>query len=174
MKLIVGLGNVGENYINTRHNVGFLVVEKLAEKLGSEWLIDKKFKSFTAKQGSLVIFSKPTNMMNNSGIAVQKLISFYHVQISDLWIIHDDLDIKLGQYKIQLGVGPKVHNGLNSVYEKLGNDKFWHVRIGVDNRDGENRTPGETYVLQNFSEEEAQVLNDVIDKLVKELLNITL
>lgn len=169
MKLIVGLGNIGEKYKGTRHNIGFLVVEKLAEKFQLSWQIDKKFEAEVARHDQLLIIAKPTTMMNNSGDTVQKLASFYHIETSDLWVIHDDLDIKLGQYKIQFGVGPKVHNGLTSIYEKLRNDKFWHVRIGVDNRDSENRTPGEKYVLEKFPDEEGGVIDRVYASVVQEL-----
>jgi len=158
MKLIIGLGNVGEKYKSTRHNTGFLVLDRLIYDLGfKNYELQKNLKTYILIHKSCVL-AKPTTMMNNSGDAVQKLVSFYHIKTSDLWVIHDDLDIKLGQYKIQFGVGPKVHNGLNSICEKLGNDKFWHVRVGVDNRNLENRISGEAYVLQKFTEEEEEMM----------------
>ncbi len=110
--------------------------------------------------------------MNSSGDAVRKFTSIYSLVPSDLYVVHDDLDIKLGKYKIQFGVGPKEHKGLNSIYEALGTKDFWHLRIGVDNRiaDKEKRIKGEEYVLQDFDDEELLVITNVIKKAVKDLV----
>lgn len=154
MKLIIGLGNPGEKYKNNRHNAGQMVVEHL-ERLGvPEGIVAKKTETF----------------MNDSGQAVSKLKNFYKVSLNDLYIVHDDLDLPLGQYKIQLGVGPKVHNGLISIEGILGDINFWRVRVGVDNRDPENRVPGEAYVLQDFTSEEMQTLKNVILDIIKEVV----
>ena len=108
--------------------------------------------------------------MNDSGLFVKKLKEKYpKMQLSDLYIIHDDLDIPLGAFKIQFGKGPKVHNGLNDIYEKAGTSDFWHVRVGVDNRNPENRTEGKEYVLEDFTEEEKLVLNGVIKQICNQL-----
>jgi len=107
--------------------------------------------------------------MNESGSFVKSLYTKYNIQNTDLYIIHDDLDIRLGEYKIQFGRGPKDHNGLISVDEALGTDQYWHVRIGVDNRPLDNRPMGEEYVLQNFTDEEIEILTPVIKKVCKEL-----
>lgn len=109
--------------------------------------------------------------MNDSGRFVKKLCTQYNIQTPNLWVIHDDLDIKLGDYKIQFGKGPKDHKGLNDVYEKLGTKDFWHVRIGVENRDPQDRVSGEEYVLQDFSKEEKAVIDSVIQKLTKDMTN---
>lgn len=155
MKLIIGLGNPGSKYVHNRHNVGHMVIDELQPTTRIKGLIIKKTDSF----------------MNNSGFFVKKQLSKYpSVTTSDLYIIHDDLDIQLGAFKIQLGKGPKVHNGLNDIYEKLGSDQFWHVRVGVDNRDPENRTKGDVYVLQDFTEEEKMVLNRVIKQICNQLV----
>lgn len=171
MKLIVGLGNPGEKYEDTRHNVGIMVVDKLSEKLqnsqSSKFQESKKLKSQILKIEDIIL-AKTTTFMNNSGESVSKLVNFYNIKPSDLTIVYDDLDIKLGEYKIQVGKGPKDHNGLNSIYDHLGNsfsNNFWHARVGIDNRKVENRTPGEVYVLQKFSEEEIGILKNVKSKL---------
>jgi PTH1 family peptidyl-tRNA hydrolase len=91
------------------------------------------------------------------------------INTSELWVIHDDLDIRLGDYKTQFGKGPKLHRGISSIEENLATKEFWRVRIGVDNRDPENRISGEEYVLQDFTKEEREVLDGVIRKLVREL-----
>jgi peptidyl-tRNA hydrolase, PTH1 family len=152
MKLIVGLGNPGEKYENNRHNVGHIVIDVL-EKLPNG------------------VTAKKTNVyMNDSGAEVKKLVNFYKVQANDLYIIHDDLDIPLGSFKIQKGKGPKVHNGVNDIEQVLGTPEFWRVRVGVDNRDPENRTKGDQYVLADFNKEEEKVLKDVTQKIVAELI----
>ena len=179
MKLIVGLGNPGEKYSESRHNTGFVVLDKLAQELGiKNYELSKKFQSLITKNPSL-IFAKPQTFMNDSGIAVSSLAAFYKLPATDIFVIHDDLDIKLGEYKIQKGKGPREHNGLLSIYEKLGHKDFWHVRVGIDNREVSNvskvsQVPnvmsGQDYVLQKFSEEERKVLNATSKKVVGELL----
>jgi PTH1 family peptidyl-tRNA hydrolase len=106
--------------------------------------------------------------MNDSGSFVKKIVDKYKPDLSDLYIIHDDLDIPLGSYKIQFGVGPKVHNGVNSVEIELGAKDFWRIRVGVDSRNPNDRTSGEEYVLQDFSEEEKKILDGIIEKICKE------
>jgi PTH1 family peptidyl-tRNA hydrolase len=152
MRLIVGLGNPGEKYTNNRHNVGDMAVDALLRK--------NLPKHFVVKKSDV--------MMNNSGIFVKKLVEQYRLNLSDLWVIHDDLDIPLGSYKIQKGKGPKLHKGILSIEKELGTDEFWRVRIGVDNRLGD-KTPGEQYVLQDFTKEEKDILNKAIEEVVGEL-----
>jgi peptidyl-tRNA hydrolase, PTH1 family len=153
MKIVVGLGNPGRDYENTRHNVGYMVVNSLKEiKLSNDVLVKK------------------TNVfMNNSGQFVEKLTKLCPLSSNSLYIIHDDLDIPLGSYKIQFGVGPKVHNGVNSVEEALGTKDFWRVRIGIENRAQRSELSGEEYVLQDFTKEEKIILDGVIEKICKEL-----
>lgn len=148
MKLIVGLGNPGTKYKNSRHNIGFMVVEEL-EKLK---LTD-------------VVLAKPQGFMNRSGIAVKKLSRIYHLTSNNLFVIHDDLDIELGKFKIGQK-GPKVHNGLKSIYEQIGFNNFWHVRVGIDNRMKTGfKGTGEEYVLQNFRPEEREIIKQVIEQV---------
>ena len=153
MRLLIGLGNPGEKYKGNRHNVGHMVVEVLLEKGAKKNLIAKKSDVF----------------MNNSGELVKKILDRYKLKAADLWVIHDDLDIPLGSYKIQKGKGPRLHNGINSIEEVLGSEDFWRVRVGVDNRNPEDRISGEEYVLQDFGAEEAKLLKPVIDQICKKL-----
>lgn len=152
-KLIIGLGNPGQNYINTRHNVGYKVTDELQKQ--------KLPKGFVVKKTDV--------FMNNSGSFVKKFVDTYKLDLADVYIIHDDLDILLGNYKIQLGRGPKDHNGLASIDAELGSNEYWHVRVGVDRRDPLNRVIGEEYVLQNFTDEESQILDKTIKEVVKRL-----
>ena len=156
MRLLIGLGNPGERYISTRHNAGFLVVDSLQK----------------TKLPGGVIVKKSDVFMNESGLFVKKLVDHYSLSGNDLYIIHDDLDIKLGEHKIQFGTGPKVHNGVKSVDEALGTDQYWHVRIGVDNRSSNARQAGIEYVLENFTQEERKILDKVIEEVCKKLATL--
>lgn len=152
MKIVIGLGNPGIDYSGTRHNVGHMMVKEL-----------QKMKIPN------VIFKKTDVFMNQSGEFVSGQLKKYKIDPEDLYIIHDDLDIVLGEFKIQFGRGPKDHNGLRSVNEALGTDQYWHVRIGVDNRPLDARPMGEEYVLQNFTDEEKVKILGVIKSVCKKL-----
>ncbi len=153
MKLIIGLGNPGIDYAETRHNVGYKVIDEL---------LKNKFTKNT--------LARKTNVfMNQSGEFVESQASKYQIKEKDLYIVHDDLDIPLGDHKIQFGRGPKDHNGLKSIDDALGTDEYWHVRIGIDNRPGDSRPMGEEYVLQNFSDEEKVIIEKTIKEVCKKL-----
>ena len=169
MKLVIGIGNPGEKYKGNRHNVGFVVLDRLAQELGiRNYELRKKFESLVTSHKSLVL-AKPQTMMNSSGKAVKKLVDHYKIKTPDLWVIHDDLDLRLGNYKTQKGKGPREHKGLLSIYEALRTKDFWHVRVGVDNRDPGDRIDGEKYVLQDFTDKELAVIEQVIAKITLDL-----
>lgn len=180
MKLIVGLGNSRSRYESTRHNAGFVVVDELANKITSaQWQMTVKFNSLVNNHQKSVIIAKPQTMMNSSGLAVSSLTNFYKISISDVYVIHDDLDIQLGEFKIQKGKGPREHNGLNSIYQELGTKDFWHVRVGVENEETRKtsqgkRISGEDYVLMNFTDNEFDVLSTVVKDIVDELSKMIL
>jgi len=169
VKLIVGLGNPGEKYARTRHNVGFVVLDALADLNNLQFFTQGKLKSQIAKNSNLIL-AKPQTFMNESGKAVSLLFHHYSLSINDLLVVHDDLDISLGEYKVQVGKGPKVHYGINSIEDQLKTDQFMRIRIGVDNRDPENRMPGEAYVLQKFALLEQEKLESVIAQVCEEIL----
>ncbi len=199
MKLIIGLGNPGEKYQRTRHNVGFMVLDRMIEDMdGEKWKSDKRINS-QMFEGNNFWLVKPQTFMNRSGLAVQSLVQFYKVDLNDLYVVHDDLDIKLGEYKIQLGKGPKVHNGVNSIEQALGNKDFWRVRVGIDNRSTKSTTStkstkdvgeklsltqsptlysygdgadteGKDYVLKEFLPEERLIVNVVVGKVAEEII----
>ncbi len=176
MKLIVGLGNPGEKYQGNRHNVGFMFVDYLEKKIeGGRRKIDKYLDVEIAKitfKNEAIILAKPQTFMNESGHAVKKIINKLQLIMSnDLYVVHDDLDIRLGEYKIQKGKGPKLHNGIESIEQTLQTKDFWRVRIGVDNRDPEKRIHGEAYVLQDFTEEEREKIKHVFRSIVEGTLN---
>ena len=173
MKLVVGLGNPGKRYKNTRHNVGFRVVDALASKVdGGKWMVDRRNHNTLYTKHQSLILAKPQTYMNSSGEAVSKIVNHYKINTKELWIIHDDLDLPLDEFKVQFAKGPKLHNGMESIEEKLGTKEFWRVRVGVDNRETGNRIPGEEYVLQQFSDEEKETIDKTTDKIVEELISI--
>lgn len=138
MKLIVGLGNPGDKYQKTRHNVGFMVVEQFLKNFEpvekTSWVDEKKFKSDLVEidySGEKLILVKPKTYMNNSGMAVQLIAAFYKIPASDIWVIHDEVDLPLGSMKIRLGGASAGHRGVTSVIETLGTDKFWRFRMGI-------------------------------------------
>ena len=170
MKLIVGLGNPGKEYEKNRHNVGFKVVDKLGEVLGKgKFVLEKRWEAEVMKIDDLILV-KPTTFMNASGRTVRKIKDYFKVGLDEIWVVHDDLDIVLGEYKMQKGKGPKVHNGLKSVEESLGKKDFWRVRVGVDGRGGKSRELAEKYVLKDFGKQEGEVVKKVVGRVVDEFL----
>ncbi len=176
MMFIFGLGNPGKEYEKTRHNVGCFVLDMLSSKLGYHaYKLDKKFQSLVS-MGTASVLVKPQTFMNASGHAVQSILHYYdkgHAsqvdELDHVFIVYDDLDMPLGQYKIQLGIHPKIHNGVNSVIETIHNDRFWNVRIGTDTRNGDRSIPAEKYVLTSFSKQEQEVLDGVLRQVSQEL-----
>jgi len=133
MKLIVGLGNPGEKYQDTRHNVGFMVVEKLAHELGGadiKWEASAKHKAGIARAGEVILL-KPETYMNASGVAVKSVAGFYKMKTEDIWVVHDDLDLPLGKIRIRVGGASAGHHGIDSVIRELGSDKFVRIRLGI-------------------------------------------
>lgn len=185
MKLIVGLGNPGEKYEKTRHNLGFLALEEFLKDFEpvskTVWEKNTKFKADIAQiewqrrsAGSgqaimeKVILVKPNTYMNNSGMAVGIISKFYKIDSSDIFIVHDELDLPIGSMKIRLGGSSAGHNGVESVMESLGTDKFWRLRLGI----GEEKVIEkmakhivknvEDFVLSNFSGKERSKVKNVI------------
>ena len=159
MILIVGLGNPGERYENTRHNIGFMVVDELARKLlplgKTAWQLNKKFNAEVLSYKSKVILAKPLTMMNACGFAVAKLVNFYKIKPENLFVVHDDLDLPLGKVKIVVGHGSAGHHGIDSIVEELKIGEFIRFRVGVGHpRRGESRNLDRNevieYVLEDF------------------------
>ena len=178
MILITGLGNIGAEYENTRHNCGFRALDRLQMQLRhtqgltvSDWTEEKIFYSQISKirrGGDIVaILQKPTTFMNLSGRAVKGVYEKF--DIKTFILIHDDLDIKLGEYKIQDAKSPLGHNGVLSVEQALGTTKFKRVRIGIEARDGKE-IPGEEYVICRFRKEEELLVDEAISKAIDEIL----
>jgi len=162
MYLIVGLGNPGNRYRATRHNIGFMVLEKLAAKLE----LDLSQKSFNALWGKGKIASKnvilamPQTYMNLSGNAVRQLNAFFKTDLSNLMVIHDDLDLSFGSVRLKTGGGNAGHKGLASIEENLGSSEFMRIRLGIGKPVDKSRIEG--YVLEPFGKEELSVLPEII------------
>ncbi len=180
MKVIVGLGNPGVEYINTRHNAGILLVDKISARCSEKSIQSgnygwrKFYGILTSKFPDLVLAKTADYFMNESGNVINdvfRLDEFKNITPEQFYVAHDDLDIKLGEYKIQKGVGPKLHNGVESVENALKTKDFWRIRIGIDNRS--IPIPGEEYVLQKFSGEERKVLDEVLGKITDEITQTT-
>lgn len=175
MKVILGLGNIGETYLRTRHNAGFMVADAYADSCHIQLKNDKKIYGEWGKNAEKAVI-KPSTYMNESGKCVRAYYDYYGAGFNpdlgkNLWVIHDDLDLELGTYKIQFGTGPKVHNGLLSVYDHLGTHDFWHVRIGIENRGAVRaQWPAHEYVLDAFTDAETKILESVITEVITRLM----
>jgi len=163
MYVIVGLGNPGNRYRYTRHNIGFMVLEKLAR----DFEINLKQKSFDALwgkgkiNGADVLLAMPQTYMNLSGTAVRQLVAFFKADINNLIVFHDDLDLPFGTIRLKTGGGNAGHKGLASITENLGSSDFMRVRIGIGRPSDKSRIEG--YVLEPFkSDEELSMLPKII------------
>ena len=164
MLLLVGLGNPGEKYINTRHNAGRILVEKWAQKNGGEFSFNKKFNAHQSKittQGLEVLCLLPETFMNNSGDAVQAAAHFYKIPPENIWIVLDDLNLDVGIVRTRQTGSHGGHNGLDSVIQKMGNPGIPRIRVGIGINEG---ISSEAYVLQSFSEQEQTALTSTTYK----------
>lgn len=173
MKLIVGLGNVGDKYQNTRHNLGFGIIDLVAIGFGKQPSDFSQHSKASAnvldlKSSHECILVKPTTMMNLSGQAVGELARFYKIDSSDIWVAYDDVDMAFGQVRIRKG-GPTGggHNGVKSVIAHVGED-FWRIRVGIAN-EFLKTTPTDKFVLDKFSAEEASKIPDIL-RIVAEII----
>ena len=176
MKLIVGLGNYGKEYEHTRHNVGFDTVDLLADSLGES--IDKNgFHSLYKKVKYMdedLLLVKPQTYMNNSGIAVKEIADYFKIDLEDIVVIHDEMDIKPGHLKFKMGGKSAGHNGIKSITEHLGSDKYLHIKIGI----GKPEYNVIDFVLGKYKGEEKDLIEksisdakDAIKLMIKESLN---
>lgn len=178
MFILTGLGNPGIEYEKTPHNAGYMFLDILREYLikesnleVSDWINEKKiFLSEICKikrEGELVgILQKPLTYMNNSGSAVQLLKRKYPK--SEFFLVHDDLDIPLGSYKIQIGKSPKGHRGILSVEGVVKDKQFLRIRLGIENRN-KRLIPGDEYVLIPYSKKELEILKSVLENVSSNL-----
>lgn len=187
MKLLVGLGNPGEKYENTRHNLGFMIVEQFLKDYEpvkqTVWSRDEKNKSdivqldWQPKHGEMerVILAKPFTYMNNSGMAVNLLSLYYKIKPENIWIVHDELDLPFGTMKIRFGGAAAGHHGVESIIASVNTDKFWRFRMGIGvSHDKEEVAHHllhdvDGYVLGTFSHEQTGRLHELIHHGAKAL-----
>jgi PTH1 family peptidyl-tRNA hydrolase len=167
MKLIVGLGNPGSQYERTRHNIGFLIIDYLAER----WNIKMNQSKYNGLYGTgtvngeKVVLLKPLTYMNLSGEAIAPLARFYKIDLNDIAIIYDDLDLPRGKVRLRQKGSAGGHNGMKSTIQHLGGDGFNRIRVGIGRPEG--RIPVPDYVLTNFKDDEWEVMKEAIDKSLK-------
>jgi PTH1 family peptidyl-tRNA hydrolase len=165
MHLIVGLGNPGAEYAKTRHNAGFLLVEKLAEQWKAGWTRDRKFAARMAKAahgGKKILFCEPQTFMNLSGEAVAAAVKFYQLPLSHVLVVVDDADLPLGEIRLRPGGGSGGHHGLESVAEHLGSKSYLRLRIGIGRQNEARQITG--HVLGKFGAGESAALEKVLER----------
>ena len=150
MKLFIGLGNPGKEYQKTRHNIGHQFIDVLKSK-------DLPHTKCDINSG----------FMNEAGLSVQKIVHFYKVNLKDFYLVHDDLDLPVGEYRLQFDRGAAGHHGVESVIGHLGTRAFNRIRIGIGKPS--EHIPVEDFVLQNFSKDEKVLINQTIDKIIQEI-----
>lgn len=181
MYLIVGLGNPGEKFAHTRHNLGFKAVEEFARRSGhGEWSLENKFKAEIIRidyhlppTTSHLILAKPLTFMNRSGMAVSKIASYFKLKPKEIIVIHDELDLILGHIKVKIGGSGAGHHGVESIINGLGTDKFIRVRMGIGNEvslSGEHKHRAfnaEHFVVESFTSREKSKTHAMIKRAVK-------
>ncbi len=170
MKLIVGLGNPGKEYENTRHNAGFMLVDMLAASANGSWKAHKQSQSQLVPinlESQKVLLCKPQTFMNLSGLSVVAVMQYYHVTSTDLIVVHDELDLPYGMVKLKNGGGAAGHHGLLSIKEQLGTLDFQRIRIGIGHTTVEDKSRkilyGSNYVLAALSISEKIAWQEISD-----------
>jgi len=165
VRLILGIGNPGERYRNNRHNVGFMFLDHLADKYSISFIPSRKDYYFAEHKIGQNYFSliKPSNYVNNSGLSAVKAISKYHSEIDDLLIIHDDVYLETGSFRLKLTGGDGGHKGVNSIIYHLSSEDIVRIRLGVGGKNFSQDKIAE-YVLSNFNDEDKKSLGEVFTK----------
>lgn len=162
MKLVVGLGNPGSRYKDTRHNIGFMVIDELVKRRKLE-SYKEKFNAHLYEERSEkehILFIKPQTYMNLSGVSVGAIAQFYKLSISDLFVIYDDMDLPLGSLRIRLKGSAGGHNGMKSIIQHLGSDNFSRIRLGIGRPERQGVID---FVLQSFSKDEIQQAKEAVE-----------
>ncbi|MEE8413500.1 MAG: aminoacyl-tRNA hydrolase [Dehalococcoidales bacterium] len=175
MKLIVGLGNPGRKYEKNRHNLGFMCLNHFARQQGIKF--DKRQAGARTGSGEIsgsqVILARPQTYMNQSGLAVSRLVAKFKVNLNDLLVIHDDLDLPTGKIRLRGGGGSGGHKGINSLATELGSQDFVRLRVGIgrpDNSTGVNEDDIIDYVLSDFTAEEKQIITGTLPRVSEAIL----
>lgn len=169
MKCIIGLGNIGKEYENTRHNSGFIAIDELAQKHSIS--LDKKKKKYIYGEGTIngkkLALVKPTTYMNLSGEAIVEMMNWYKIIPEDILVVYDDIDLKFGDIRYREKGSGGTHNGMRNIIANIKTEEFARIRIGIENR-GNVPIPLMDYVLQKFNKEELSLLKEQILLQVEE------
>lgn len=170
MKLIIGLGNPGREYENTRHNCGFMAIDRLADQLNIT-VNNAKFKGLYVKtkvNGEDVVLLKPQTYMNLSGESVGEVMRFFKISKEDILVVYDDLDLPVGKLRLRVNGSAGGHNGIKSMIAHVGGQDFKRIRVGIDKNP---LIPVVDYVLGKFTKEQEQLLNEALDIAVKAMID---
>lgn len=162
MKLIVGLGNPGKTYDNTRHNIGFMCVDAWLKQNYTTFSLNKKFEAEMAElnvNNNKVVVIKPQTFMNSSGSSVSKVMNYYNIELDDLIVIQDDLDLDFGKIRLKFNSSSGGQNGIKDIINHLHSQEFLRIKVGIKNQFKQN--PAD-FVLANFNQEEKQQLEQII------------
>ena len=175
MKLIVGLGNHGREYEKTRHNVGFMCIDEVANHFNAEFNLNKFNGLYTTfnYNGDKIILLKPQKYMNLSGEVVRDFVNFFKIDINDILIICDDLDTNIGTYRLRYKGSSGGHNGLKNIELHLSTKEYKRIKIGISNN---KNIETKDYVLGKFTKDEMELLNPVINKIpniIEDYLNLS-
>ncbi|HEN3193266.1 TPA: aminoacyl-tRNA hydrolase [Streptococcus agalactiae] len=166
VKMIVGLGNPGSKYNDTKHNIGFMAVDRIVKNLDVKFTEDKNFKAEIGSDfinGEKIYFIKPTTFMNNSGIAVKALLTYYNISIKDMIIIYDDLDMEVGKIRFRQKGSAGGHNGIKSIIAHLGTQEFDRIKVGIGRPNG--RMTVINHVLGKFDKNDEIMISNTLDKV---------
>lgn len=170
MYIVVGLGNPGNKYSYTKHNAGFLAIDRLAEKLNIK--VNKiKYKAIIGEgnyKSEKIILVKPQTYMNLSGESVREIFTFYKINIHNLFVIYDDIDLEIGKLRIRKKGSAGTHNGMKNIIYQLSNDDFPRFRIGISSP--KENIDLASYVLSNFTKEELKILDKTIDNCAESIM----
>jgi len=185
LRLIIGLGNPGEKYKMNRHNIGWLILDRLIEELeknkgtgfsGKAFKYSKTLESSDLGEQDVdntvhrrkLLLVYPQTFMNNSGQAVSELLQFYKLSAKDILVIHDEIDLPLGNFKFTESSGSAGHNGVKSIIEVLGTQDFQRIRVGIESRENKSDLPTDAFVLQNFSADELKKIpfTEILKKIL--------
>ena len=168
--LLIGLGNPGREYADTRHNFGFMLVDRLAVRLNARGMKvqSKAIVTNASYEERKLILAKPQTYMNLSGQSVQGLVHFYKLPMNNVMILSDDLDIPFGTIRIRASGGPGGQRGLSSILERLGTKEVPRLRLGIGRPPG--RMDASNYVLQNFSRSDMQAISEILDRAADAVL----
>ncbi|MDD2434625.1 MAG: aminoacyl-tRNA hydrolase [Bacilli bacterium] len=174
MKLIIGLGNPGKEYQDTRHNMGFLMLDKMVENLNLDFKLKNGGKySDTIINGEKVVFLKPQQFINLSGQVIKKYMDYYKIDTEDILVIHDDLDLEVGTFKLRVKGGSAGHNGLKDIERCLNTKNYKRLKIGISNN---KNIDTKDYVIGKYSKTEKKLLDEVLKlgpNILKDFLELS-